>query len=228
LLINAKSGAVFRAGVEYCRALIREHCRDEILEVVGPPAELIAAARAATADPAIDTVLLVGGDGTAAAIAGVLAGTGTALAPLPGGTMNMLARDLGYNGDPETAIRQLHHAHCTQIDIAYVNDLPFLNNVVFGTFSVAAESREAIRDASTLAATASATADFISAVALSDAHNYEIVIDGTAQHVRTNTLMVATTSIRAQNGFARPSTVWSAVCSAFISRKLKGRSISFP
>jgi diacylglycerol kinase family enzyme len=191
LLINAKSGAVLRAGVEHCCALIREHCPDEILEVVGPPAELIAAARAATADPAIGTVLLVGGDGTAAAIAGVLAGTGTALAPLPGGTMNMLARDLGYSGDLETAIRQLHHAHRTSIDIAYVNDLPFLNNVVFGTFSVAAESREAIRDASTLAATASATADFISAVALSDAHNYEIVIDGTAQHVRTNTLMVA-------------------------------------
>ena len=180
LLINVKSGAVLRAGVEHCRALVAAHCPDEILEVVGSPGELIAAARAATAGTGISKVLLIGGDGTAAAIAGVLAGTGTALVPLPGGTMNMLARDLGYSGDLETAIRELDRAGLARIDIAYVNDQPFLNNVVFGTFSAAAESREAIRDAATLAATASATADFISAVALSDAQNYDIVIDGVA------------------------------------------------
>ena len=191
LLINAKSGAVLRAGVEHCRALVATAFPDQILEVVGSPAELIAAARAATVDPAIDKVLLIGGDGTAAAVAGVLAGTDTALVPLPGGTMNMLARDLGYSGDLETAIRELDRARLAQIDIAHVNDQPFLNNVVFGTFSAAAESREAIRDAATFAATASAAADFISAVALSDAQNYDIVTDGAVQHVRTNTLMVA-------------------------------------
>lgn len=191
LLINAKSGAVLRAGAEHCRALVAAHFPDEILEVVGSPADLIAAARGATADPAIDKVLLIGGDGTAAAIAGVLAGTGKTLVPLPGGTMNMLARDLGYSGDLETAIQELDRAHRVGIDIAYVNGMPFLNNVVFGTFSVAAESREAIRDAASLAATASATADFISAVVLSDPENYEVVIDGAAQHVRTNTLMIA-------------------------------------
>lgn len=191
LLINAKSGAVVRAGVEHCRALVGAHCPDEILEVVGAPVELIAAARAATADSRIGKVLLLGGDGTAAAIAGVLAGTGTALVPLPGGTMNMLARDLGYSSDLETAIRELERTHPAQIDIAYVNDLPFLNNVVFGTFSAAAESREAIRDAETLTETASATAGFIGAVALSDPQDYDIVIDGSARHVRTNTLMVA-------------------------------------
>lgn len=204
LLINAKSGAVLRAGVEHCRALVAAHCPDEILEVVGSPPELIAAARAATAHPAIDKVLLIGGDGTAAAIAGVLAGTGTALVPLPGGTMNMLARDLGYSGDLETAIEELDRAGPARIDIAYVNDQPFLNNVVFGTFSAAAESREAIRDAATLAATASATADFISAVALSDAQNYDILIDGVAQHVRTNTLMVANNLYTGSEGF-RPT-----------------------
>ena len=193
LLINVKSGAVLRLGVEHCRALVGAHCPGEILEVVGAPAELIAAARAASADAEVDRVLLIGGDGTAAAVAGVLAGTGTgtALVPLPGGTMNMLSRDLGYSGDLEIAIRELGQARPAQIDVAYVNDLPFLNNVVFGTFSVAAESREAIRDAATLTETASATAGFISAVALPDAHDYDVVIDGAAQHVRTNTLMVS-------------------------------------
>ena len=191
LLINVKSGAVLRLGVEHCRALVGAHCPGEILEVVGAPAELIAAAQTASADARLDRVLLIGGDGTAAAIAGVLAGTCTALVPLPGGTMNMLSRDLGYSGDLEMAIRELGQTRPAQIDVAYVNDLPFLNNVVFGTFSVAAESREAIRDAATLTETASATAGFISAVALSDAHDYDIVIDGAAQHVRTNTLMVS-------------------------------------
>jgi diacylglycerol kinase family enzyme len=204
LLINAKSGAVLRAGAEHCRALVAAHFPDEILEVVGSPADLIAAARAATADLAIDKVLLVGGDGTAAAIAGVFAGTGKMLVPLPGGTMNMLARDLGYSGDLETAIGELAHAYPAHIDIAYVNDLPFLNNVVFGTFSAAAESREAIRDAATLTETASAAADFISAVALSDPQDYDIVIDGAAQQVRTNTLMVANNLYTGSEGF-RPT-----------------------
>jgi len=191
LLINAKSGAVLRSGVEHCRELIRAHCPDEIVELVGPPEELISAARAVADNPAIDKVMLIGGDGTAAAVAGALAGSNTAFAPLPGGTMNMLARDLGYSSDLETAIGELSRAHRTRIDIAYVNDLPFLNNVVFGTFTVAAESREAIRDAATLGETASATADFISAVATSDPQDYDLVIDGAAQSVRTNTLMVA-------------------------------------
>ena len=191
LLINAKSGAVLRAGVDRCRELIAAHYPGDIVEVSGPPAELIAAAKAAAANPAIDKVLLIGGDGTAAAVAGVLAGTGTVFAPLPGGTMNMLARDLGYSMDLETAIGELGGARRTQIDIAFVNDLPFLNNAVFGTFTVAAESREAIRDAATLAETASAAADFIGAVASSDPQDYDLVIDGAAQRVHTNTLMVS-------------------------------------
>jgi len=42
LLINAKSGAVLRAGVGYCCAFVGAHCPNEILEVAGLPAELIA------------------------------------------------------------------------------------------------------------------------------------------------------------------------------------------
>jgi diacylglycerol kinase family enzyme len=190
LLINAMSGAVLSAGVDHCRALVAAHYPG-LIEVAGTPFDLIGAANKAASDPAIDRVLLIGGDGTAAAVAGALAGTGKALAPLPGGTMNMLARDLGFSGDLETAIGELSAAHKSEIDIAYAAGVPFLNNVVFGTFSVAAESREAIRAAETLAETASATVDFVAAIAQSEPRNYVLEIDGVPEGVRTNTFMIA-------------------------------------
>ncbi len=202
LLINEKSGTVLSSGVEICREFVRANVPDEFVEIlVGQTPALIAAAQRSAADPQIHRVLLIAGDGTAAAIAGILAGTDTVFVPLPGGTMNMLSRDLGFSADLETAIREIGRARPERIDVAFVNGRAFLNNVVFGAFTSAAESREAIRDAETLAETASATAGFLGAVAAAEPQDYTIVVDGRSEQVNTNTLIVANNLYAGSEGF---------------------------
>lgn len=62
------------------------------------------AVRRAVADGAA-TVATLGGDGTVALAAGIVAGTGTGLLPLPGGSTNVFARGLGWPADPLRAVR---------------------------------------------------------------------------------------------------------------------------
>jgi diacylglycerol kinase family enzyme len=63
-------------------------------------------ARAAARD-GMDAVVVLGGDGTLNEAADGLAGTQTALAPLPGGSTNVFARTLGYRNRLDPAATQV-------------------------------------------------------------------------------------------------------------------------
>ena len=60
-----------------------------------------------------------GGDGTIAAAAQRLAGTGVPLGILPLGTMNLLARDLGLPTGLEAAAAALAHGHARAVDVVW-------------------------------------------------------------------------------------------------------------
>jgi diacylglycerol kinase family enzyme len=55
----------------------------------------------------VEAVVVLGGDGTLSEAADGLAGTATALAPLPGGSTNVFARSIGVAYDPVQAAEQL-------------------------------------------------------------------------------------------------------------------------
>ncbi len=193
-LINEKSGAVSAVGVKNCINHLYEHSGREDIDIeiaAGEPQSLIDCAQSATERRDIDEAIVIGGDGTIAAIAGVLSNTDIPMAPLPGGTMNAFSRDLGYDGDLLTAIEQLSSVAPLAVDIAYAGRFAFLNNVVFGTYTSVAESRERIRDVETIGEKMEAITEVIGALAHSDSESYRITADGDSEDVVTNTLMVS-------------------------------------
>ncbi|MFJ2933162.1 diacylglycerol kinase family protein [Streptomyces sp. NPDC087219] len=68
----------------------------------------------------VDLVVACGGDGTVRACADVVAGTGIALAVVPCGTGNLLARNLGLPLDPATALEEALGGDCFGIDVGRV------------------------------------------------------------------------------------------------------------
>lgn len=193
-LINEKSGAVSALGVKDCvRAIQQAHGDDDLaIEIAnGDPSRLIKKAEDAISAGDVEQIYAVGGDGTMAALAGALANSGVALAPLPGGTMNALSRDLGYDKDLKRAIGQLSSAKRSKIDVAYIGKTAFLNNVVFGAYTNVAETRERVREVSGLVEKISAIGEVLAAVTHTDVRDYSIALNGETVFSHSNTLMVA-------------------------------------
>ncbi len=88
------------------------------------------------ANEGADVVVVLGGDGTLNEAANGLAGTDTALAPLPGGSTNVFSRTIGLNDDPIEATAQLLDAlarrSITRVGLGSVNGRYFLFHVGMG------------------------------------------------------------------------------------------------
>lgn len=95
-------------------------------------------------DEGFDVVVPVGGDGTIMTVAGVLAGTGTALGVLPMGTFNYFARGLGIPDDPGEAARLLTSGAARTISVGEVNGRIFLNNASLGVYPRILRVREGV------------------------------------------------------------------------------------
>ncbi len=87
-------------------------------------------------------VVVGGGDGTIASAAQVLAGTDTALAILPLGTMNLMAKDLAIPLDLEAAVATIASGEIRVVDVGSVNGHVFLCNSVIGVAAVLQRQRE--------------------------------------------------------------------------------------
>ncbi len=83
-----------------------------------------------------DVVVVLGGDGTLNEAANGLAGSATALAPLPGGSTNVFARTIGVSKDPMEATGQLlsslHRKSYRSIGLGAVNGRRFLFHAGLG------------------------------------------------------------------------------------------------
>jgi len=96
----------------------------EILCTMGPGD---AGERAATlASAGAPLIGVAGGDGTISEVAGSLVGLSTAIAIIPAGTGNDLARHLGLPIDPESTIHALRRFRIIKIDMGLANETPFI------------------------------------------------------------------------------------------------------
>ena len=123
-----------------------------------------------------ETVAAVGGDGLLRPIAGALKGTGTAVALIPCGRGNDLARVLGIPRDPAQAARLAVEGGERTLDVASVDGTPYLGIASFGFDSdanrIANEAKLVKGDAVYLYAALRALAAWKPA-------DFEVTVDGT-------------------------------------------------
>ena len=134
LIVNPYASSVTARGrVVITKALAADH-DVTVAETArrGHATQLAAAAAAAGAD----VVVVLGGDGTLNEAANGLAGTATALAPLPGGSTNVFARTIGLCDDAIEAtgilLDALAHGSRRRIGLGTVNGRHFLFHVGIG------------------------------------------------------------------------------------------------
>ena len=93
LLVNSRASNVTARDCEIVAETLRVEHTVEIQQTRGRRHATVLAR--AAADSGVEVVAVLAGDGTLNEAADGLAGTGTALAPLPGGSTNVFARTLG-------------------------------------------------------------------------------------------------------------------------------------
>lgn len=95
----------------------------------------------------LDIVIVLGGDGTARAVAAALTPEGPPLLLLPGGTLNILPKALlGELAWPEALEAALSHGSVHRLVGGTANGEPFFIAAMFGAPTLLARTREAIRE----------------------------------------------------------------------------------
>ena len=139
---SAAIPAFVNAGGGSARAAIEALERNTGFDIrLLPPEQCAVALRRAVSDGA-PRVVVAGGDGTIASAASVLAGTTTALAVLPGGTLNHFARDHGIPTDLDEALRVAEHGPVRAVDVGYLNDQLFLGTSSVGAYVRFVQTRD--------------------------------------------------------------------------------------
>lgn len=93
-----------------------------------------------------DVIAAVGGDGTVSSVAAGVARANKTLAVIPTGTLNHFARDAGIPTELEPAVALLRDGRVRAVDVAFVNDRFFLNNVSIGSYPRMVQARTALED----------------------------------------------------------------------------------
>jgi diacylglycerol kinase family enzyme len=94
----------------------------------------------------IDALVVGGGDGSIAAVAGVLADTGLPIGILPLGTFNHFAKDLAIPLQVEQAVDVIAAGRVRSVDLGEVNGESFVNNSSIGIYPYLVVGRERLRE----------------------------------------------------------------------------------
>lgn len=147
VIVNARAGEVLQRGEEAFTRDIAEQFRSHGVEAdirsVAPQALDRAVGDAVRERPG--AVVVAGGDGTVSRLLPKLSVSGVPVGILPLGTLNMLARDLGFAGEAVDDIARLVRAQPVTIDLGEINGMLFHTNAGLGFFGTMARAREDAR-----------------------------------------------------------------------------------
>lgn len=145
LLLNPLSGGVGPRAAAEAEALLAQYglkARIEPLQTARIINQIDAALREKP-----DVIFVLAGDGTAQAVASRAGAGGPLIAPLPGGTMNMLPKALYGTADWKAALRKtLEEGEAQDVAGGEVGGHPFYCVAVLGSPALWAPAREAIRN----------------------------------------------------------------------------------
>lgn len=149
VLFNAKAGSVVEADRE--RLVAALGAAGIIQYALLGPEKLTAKLLSAARD--FDVIIVLGGDGTARAVAELAPRDGPPMILLPGGTLNVLPRALyGELSWPEALKAALAQGAITRLASGSANGKPFFVAALFGAPTLLARAREAVREGRYLAA----------------------------------------------------------------------------
>jgi len=132
LIVNPAAGSAAALRGSLTEAARQRGIRVRVLE---PGQDARLAAFAAVEDGA-ESLAVAGGDGSAAAVAGVAVERGLPLAVVPLGTLNHFARDLGLDlAHPLCALDAFYAGHERRVDVGRINGRLFINNVSLGVYA---------------------------------------------------------------------------------------------
>jgi diacylglycerol kinase family enzyme len=185
VVINRAGGAAAALG-EQLEHRVREAfaptCREIDLSLVEPGEVRRTVARHAAAP----IVAVGGGDGTLASAAALLAGRATALAVLPMGTRNHLARQLGVPLDLEEAAGVAVSGARRRMDLGRAGNRVFVNNASIGSYVEFVGLRERFGWPKWLATIPAAWQVLRSL----QSPTYRLTVDGVEETVRTPLLFI--------------------------------------
>lgn len=142
VLVNPSAGSAGGGAAESLRhTLAKAGVRAELRPV--EPQELAAAVRREV-ERGTPVVAVAGGDGSLSTAAGALAWTGTALAPIPLGTLNHFAGRHGL-ATVEDAARAIAGGRIADVPVGTLGDQVFINNVTCGYYPRVLVHRESWR-----------------------------------------------------------------------------------
>lgn len=125
-IVNPAAGNGYALKVESMILEAREAGEvDQVVRTEYPGHAALLAAEAVRSGA--DTVVAVGGDGTAFEVACGLMGTRAALGIIPAGTGNDFIKSAGIPKDPAQALEKVLHGSPRAVDVCQLNDRMFLN-----------------------------------------------------------------------------------------------------
>jgi len=143
-VVNTASGSVGLGSAALLREIGLEFGLSIDVVEAPPPAILAALRTAIRSNP--DLVIVLAGDGTAAIAAELCGMEGPLLAPLAGGTMNMLSHALyGRRPWPEALRETLAHGRTQVVACGATAGRPFYVAAILGAPALWAHAREAVR-----------------------------------------------------------------------------------